>query len=146
MRSTSTAVIAAALLASLTSACDDTTEPDPPVDHELVVVAVVDPDLSDPVSPGPARLVWFSTLTGVARFLAGQRELCDRAAVSGGELVTTSIDPLQLIPEINDVEIRLVPQRGGDELFKRVQVYVDAECTWPSHCPGDPDCIDFSCQ
>ena len=141
-----TPVVAMALVASMTSACDDSTEPDPPAAAEIIVVAVVDPDLSAPASPVPARLLWFSTRTGVARFLSDQRELCNRAAVSGGELVTTSIDPSQLIPGINDVEIRLVPQRGGDELVKRVQLYVDAECTWPSHCPGEPDCVDFSCQ
>lgn len=142
----SPAVLVTALLFSVTAACDDTTEPDPPVEPDVAVVAVVDPDLSDPTTPGPARLLWFATRSGVARFLAGQRELCDRAAVSGGELVTTSIDPLELIPGINDVDVRFVPQSGGDEIAKRVQVYVEAECTWPSHCPGDPDCIDFSCQ
>lgn len=135
-----------ALLASLASACDDAPETDPPVNPELVVVAVVDPDLTDRVNPLPARILWFATRTGVARFLSGPRELCDRAAVSGGELAVTAIDPLELVPGISDVDIRFVPLHGGEEIAARVQVYVDAECTWPSHCPGDPDCIDFSCQ
>lgn len=144
MRSSSPAAWIAAFIAVLAGACDDAPPSDPPAGDEIVVVGVVDPDLSEPTSPVPARLLWFSTRPGVARFSASYGELCDRVAVSGGELTTTSIDAVRMEPGLNDVEIRLVPQRAGQDIVERVQVFVDADCTWPDHCEGA--CVDFTCQ
>jgi hypothetical protein len=144
VRSIPTAVAALALWASLASGCDDSPTNRPPAGAYVMVISVTDPDLTDPVNPVPGRLLWYSTREGVAWFISDDREICDRAPVSAGELVTTYVDAIRLIPGINDVEIREVLPWGGDDVVEQVQIFVDAECTWPEHCSGP--CVDFACQ
>jgi hypothetical protein len=126
------------------AACDDEPSSYTPEEARIYLVATIDPDLTVPSDPAPGRIVWFSTRAGRARFLSGAREVADQAQVSGGELATTTLDPLELEPGVNTIEIRLVLSRSAGEIFTQSQVYVAAECTWHEHCAGS--CVQFSCQ
>ena len=113
----------------------------------LVVLDHFDPDVSNPLDPVPGTIIWWSTRAGRARFLAADgRELMDQVAVSGGELVVTSVEPRVLEPGLTDVEIYYVlDQAGGVVLRETVTFFLDAECTLHDHCPAG-SCLDFQCQ
>lgn len=133
-----------ATLLSMVAGCDDTQVPDQPEEAKIYIIAALDPDFTDPSSVQPGRLVWFSTRAGRARFLSGSREVADQAAVSGGEVFTTTLHPTNLEPGVNAIDIRLVLQRGGGEIAEQAQIYVTAECTWHDHCAGS--CVQYRCQ
>jgi hypothetical protein len=133
-----------ALASSFAVGCDDSSVPDPPEDANIYVIAALDPDFSNLADVQPGRLVWFSTRAGRARFLSGSREVADQAAVSGGEVCSTTILPTNLDRGVNTIDIRLVLQRGGGEIAEQAQLYVTAECTWHDHCDGS--CVNYQCQ
>lgn len=133
-----------ATLLFMVAGCDDTQVPDQPEDAKIYIVAALDPDFSNLADVQPARIVWFSTRSGRARFLIGTRAVADEAAVSGGELFTTTILPSNLEPGVNSIDVNLWLLRGGGEISEPVQLYVTADCTWHEHCAGS--CVDYRCQ
>jgi len=129
--------------AGLVAGCDDGTT-DPPEEAKIYLVALIDPDLTDTSAPVPGRILWISSRAGRARFESGGREVADQAQVVGGELATTTVDPLDLVPGVNTIDITLVIQQGGGEIFEQARLNVAAECTWHEQCSGS--CIQFRCQ
>jgi hypothetical protein len=111
------------------------------------VLAVVDPDLTNPLAPQPGLVVWLSTRVGTARFLSDGREVSDeRVPVAGGDVASTELPPTRLVPGINDVQLYFVPAAAGSSvLTERFNVLVDAECTWHDHCP-EGSCDAFACS
>lgn len=133
------------LLMSL-AACGPEPIEDEPETARLEVLAAIDPDLSVPAAPIPARLLWRSTRAGTARFLSEGREVTEtRVIVDGGEFAITELEPRRLSPGINDIEIYFVLRnQGSTTLEATVTILVDAECTSHDDCAGS-SCEDFAC-
>lgn len=125
-------------------ACDDGA-PETPSSARIVVLSVTDPVVgTDPVELGV--VLFLSTRAGQAWLLDDTgRQLTDRVWVGGGEIARIDVEPLELEPGDNRLELRLAPDSGGVTLTARVVLTLDAECTRSTHCGGGR-CVDFHCE